>query len=243
MSTLLSNLPASTARASPGNAPLSGSVPLCVGVLALQGDFDAHKAMLRQCGARVQVLEVRDAQALARVDGLLIPGGESTTMSRLCERYDLWQPLQETAGRGLPLFGTCAGMILMARGVQGGTRNFEQRSLGALDIDVARNAYGRQLDSFEAELDVPALQEADLGSEPLRALFIRAPRLERVGPGVQVLATHRGEPVAVRQGARLAAAFHPEIAGDDRLHRLWIAAILQHKAQSQAAAHPAQEAS
>jgi len=176
---------------------------------------------------------VRDWHSLGELDGLLIPGGESTTMSRLCDRYELWQPLQRAVGDGLPLFGTCAGMILMARGIAGGTRNFEQKSLFALDIDVARNAYGRQLDSFEADLEMPALPAAGLGSQPLRALFIRAPRLERVGPEVQVLAAHRGEPVAVRAGARFAAAFHPELAGDDRLHRLWLAAIAERKALGQ----------
>ena len=226
MSTLLHNQPASTP------SPMASVAPLRVGVLALQGDFAAHTAMLQGCGA--QVVEVRDAEALAQVDGLLIPGGESTTMSRLLERYDLWQPLQDASAQGLPLFGTCAGMILMAQGIAGATRNFEQKSLGALDIDVARNAYGRQADSFEAGLEVPALQEAGLGDEPLRALFIRAPRLERVGSGVQVLAAHEGEPVAVRKGARLAAAFHPELMGDDRLHRLWLASI--HARKSQAAA-------
>ena len=218
----------------------TGEAPLRVGVLALQGDFEAHKAMLAGCGA--QVLEVRDAQALSEVDGLLIPGGESTTMSRLCERYELWQPLQDAVGRGLPLFGTCAGMILMAKNISGATRNFEQKSLSALDIDVARNAYGRQLDSFEAELEMPALQEFDLGSEPLRALFIRAPRLERVGPNVQVLARHEGEPVAVRLGARFASAFHPELAGDDRLHRIWLASIATLKAHKARAAEPAADA-
>jgi len=229
-----SPLSAAPASATPSSR---GEAPLCVGVLALQGDFDAHASMLHNCGA--QVLEVRDASALSRVDGLLIPGGESTTMSRLLERYELWEPLQHAVGRGLPLFGTCAGMILLAARITGGTRNFEQKSLGALDIDVARNAYGRQLDSFEASLQMPALAQAGLGSEPLRALFIRAPRLERVGPAVQVLASHRGEPVAVRAGSCLAAAFHPELAGDDRLHRLWLRAVEKQKsaaASTQAAA-------
>lgn len=228
--------PASTSESTPSTALLR------VGVLALQGDFHAHRTMLQGCGA--QVVEVRDAQALAQVDGLLIPGGESTTMSRLLERYQLWEPLQEAVDGGLPLFGTCAGMILMASGIEGATSNFRQKSLAALDIDVARNAYGRQLDSFEASLEMPALPQAGLGSEPLRALFIRAPRLERVGPSVQVLATHRGEPVAVRSQARLAAAFHPEIAGDNRLHLLWLASIASHKApaaRAQAAASTVEE--
>ena len=220
--------------AAPGlAAPGLAEAGLRVGVLALQGDFQAHAQMLHGCGA--QVLEVRDAQSLRQVHGLLIPGGESTTMSRLCERYELWPALQEAVERGLPLFGTCAGMILLAKNISGGTRNFEQKSLCALDIDVARNAYGRQLDSFETDLEMPALQEAGLGPEPLRALFIRAPRLERVGIDVQVLATHRGEPVAVRQGARFAAAFHPELSGDNRLHRLWLAAIAGRKARPKAA--------
>src|SRR5688572_22212998 len=144
---------------------------MIVGVLALQGDFEAHQKML-ESGSEpdVEVIAVRDAEALQRCDALVIPGGESTVMSRLCDRYELWQPLQEKLEAGMGVLGTCAGMILLARNISGATTNFQQKTLGALDIDVARNAYGAQLDSFEADVDVPAL-----GDEPLRAVFIRAP--------------------------------------------------------------------
>lgn len=185
-----------------------------IGVLALQGDFDAHRHVLEACG--VHVVAVRDKSALENLDGLIIPGGESTVMSRLCDRYELWTPLHAHAAQGMGFFGTCAGLIFMAREITGATRNFAQKTLGVLDIDVARNAYGAQLDSFEADIDVPVLHGA------LRGVFIRAPRIERVGEGIEVLAEQSGTPVIVRQGKHLASAFHPEIAGDTRLHKLWL---------------------
>ena len=160
---------------------------------------------------------VRDAEALEACDGLIIPGGESTVMSRLCDRYSLWEPLRDRVSSGMGVLGTCAGMILLSKNIEGATHNFQQKTLGALDIDVARNAYGAQLDSFEADIDVPSA-----GAEPLRAVFIRAPRITRVGDNVEVLASHNDVPVVVRQGRLMATAFHPEIAGDERLHRLWL---------------------
>jgi 5'-phosphate synthase pdxT subunit len=190
--------------------------------------------MLEGCAdasSPLQVLEVRAAPDLDGLGGLLLPGGESTTMSRLCDRYELWEPLGAAVEAGLPLLGTCAGMIMMAKEVSGATRNFAQRTLGALDVDVARNAYGRQLDSFETDLEVPEFKAHGLGEEPLRAVFIRAPRLERLGPDVEVVARHKGEPVAVAQGQHLACAFHPEIADDDRLHRLWLRRIQELETQ------------
>lgn len=186
-----------------------------IGVLALQGDFAAHRHVLEACGA--DVVPVREAAALENLDGLVIPGGESTVMSRLCDRYDLWQPMQQKISDGLGVLGTCAGLILLAREISGATQNFAQKTLGVLDITVERNAYGAQLDSFEADVDVPVLSGA-----PVRAVFIRAPRVARLGPGVEALAAHDGAPVIVRQGRHLALAFHPEIAGDLRLHRLWL---------------------
>lgn len=203
---------------------------MIVGILALQGDFEAHQAMLESGEeTELEVLAVRDAETLHRCDALIIPGGESTVMSRLCDRYGLWQPLQEKLDAGMGVLGTCAGMILLARNITGATNNFQQKTLGALDIDVARNAYGAQVDSFEADVNVPAL-----GEEPLRAVFIRAPRITRTGEDVEILATHAGEPVLVQQQmpsgpVLMAAAFHPEIAGDSRLHRLWLAALYGHK--------------
>jgi 5'-phosphate synthase pdxT subunit len=188
---------------------------MTIGVLALQGDFEAHRNILESCG--VQVVAVRDAEALQACDALVIPGGESTVMSRLCDRYELWKPLRDSLNSGMGVLGTCAGMILLSKQITGATANFQQKTLGVLDIDVARNAYGAQLDSFEADIDMPAAGEA-----PLRAVFIRAPRITRVGEDVEVLASYNGVPVVVRQGRLMAAAFHPEIAGDERLHRLWI---------------------
>ena len=176
------------------------------GVLALQGDFREHAAMFAEAGA-TPVL-VRSPEDLATVDCLAIPGGESTTISKLAVRYGLVEPIRDRANAGMPVFGTCAGMIVMATDVEGGEPLFS-----LLDLTVVRNAYGRQVDSFEADVEV-----RDVG--PVRAVFIRAPQVARVGKGVEVLAEHDGRPVLVRDGNLLAAAFHPEIAGDARLHRL-----------------------
>jgi 5'-phosphate synthase pdxT subunit len=177
------------------------------GVLALQGDFREHAAVLRDCGA-TPVL-VRTPEDLAEVACLAIPGGESTTMGTLARAHGLVEPIRERAGAGMPVLGTCAGMIAMATEVEGG-----EPLLGILDITVERNAYGRQVDSFEADLEVRGLEE------PVRGVFIRAPVVSRVGSGVEVLAEHGGRPVVVSEGRLLAAAFHPELAGDPRLHAL-----------------------
>jgi 5'-phosphate synthase pdxT subunit len=176
------------------------------GVLALQGDFREHAAVLADLGASPVL--VRTGEELASVDCLAIPGGESTTIGRLARRYGLVEPIRERAGTGMPVLGTCAGMIVMATEVEGG-----EPLLSLLDVRVARNAYGRQVDSFEA--DVPLRGEA----HPLRAVFIRAPVVESVGEGVDVLAELDGRPVVVEWGHLLAAAFHPELAGEPRLHR------------------------
>lgn len=194
--------------------------PKTVGVLALQGDFQAHVSLLRACG--VQTLEVRSIEELQNVDALVIPGGESTTMSRLCDRYGLWEPLRARIEAGMGVFGTCAGLIMLATNITGGSRSFAQSTLGALDIDIARNAYGKQLDSFEADL---AIESASHATAPLHAVFIRAPRIERVGEGVEVLARHNDVPVVVRQNKVMGASFHPEIAGDARLHRMWLQSL------------------
>ena len=183
-----------------------------VGVLALQGDFEAHARAVRSAGA--EPFEVRTPSELASADALIIPGGESTTIRKLATNYGLLEPLRQRARDGLPIFGTCAGMIVCARTITDG----EQSILGGVDIDVRRNAYGRQVQSFEADIDV-----AGIGT--MRAVFIRAPRVERVGEGVETLATHNDEPVVVRQGRVLLAAFHPELTGDIRLHQLFVDAI------------------
>jgi 5'-phosphate synthase pdxT subunit len=175
------------------------------GVLALQGDFREHAAMFAECGA-TPVL-VRSAEDLSGVDCLAIPGGESTTIGKLATLHGLVEPIRDRAREGMPVFGTCAGLIVLARTVYGG-----DSLLSLLDLDVRRNAYGRQVDSFEADVDVR-------GVGTVRGVFIRAPRIERIGPAVEVLAEHESRPVAVREGAIVGAAFHPEMAGDPRLHQ------------------------
>ena len=185
-----------------------------IGVLALQGDYAAHRSVLEACGA--EVIAVRETSDLAGIRGLIIPGGESTVMSRLCDRYQLWQPLQEKIEEGMGVFGTCAGMIFMAQQISGATKNFTQKTLQILNIEVARNAYGVQLDSFETDIYVPLLQTA------VRAVFIRAPRIEKVGEGIETLAHHNQTPVIVRHQKCMALAFHPELAGEARLHKLWL---------------------
>jgi 5'-phosphate synthase pdxT subunit len=180
-----------------------------VGVLALQGAFAAHASCLRALGA--EPLEVRTRAELASVDALVLPGGESTTMSMLLETADLFDPLSVRLAAGLPTLGTCAGMILLGAEILDGRP--DQRCFGAVDISVRRNAFGRQVDSFEADLPL-----AELGDDAFRAIFIRAPFVERTGSDVEVLATVDGHPVLCRQGAVTVAAFHPELSDDLRLH-------------------------
>lgn len=207
------------------------TTPLHVGILALQGDYDAHRRILEHLGATTQL--VRSATDLAGLDGLLIPGGESTVMSRLCERYGLSVPLQESVEAGLPVFGTCAGLIFLAKNIEGASTNFAQTTLGVLDVGVARNAYGAQVESFETDLFVPELNDS------IRAVFIRAPRISSVGEEVEVLASHEGSPVLVRQNGMMALSFHPEIAGESRIHQLWLKGL---RAAKSKAAQPTNEA-
>ena len=189
-----------------------------IGILALQGDVQEHAAVLADLGA--DPVEVRRPEHLAGVDALVLPGGESTTVSRLLDSSELREPIAERLSGGLPAFGTCAGMILLAREVLDGRP--DQRSFGVIDIAVRRNGFGRQLDSFETDLAVAGLGGAD---NPVHAVFIRAPVVERVGDGVEVLATVDDKPVVCRQGPVLVAAFHPEISGDLRLHQLFLGGI------------------
>ena len=177
---------------------------MVVGVLAIQGGFEAHARVLEQLGATAK--KVRTPVDLEGIDALIIPGGESTAMTFGIEREHLAEPLRDLIRSGTPTLGTCAGMIMLDRS-----------HLGLLDIEVERNAFGRQLASFETDLDIPELG----GDAPLRAVFIRAPRLNAPDPAVEVLAEIDGHPVAVRQGGVLAVAFHPELTGDGRLHR-WL---------------------
>jgi len=178
-----------------------------VGVLALQGDFEAHARLLEK--ARADAVPVRTRDELDSVDSLVIPGGESTTIAKLATGYDLVEPLRKRGEQGMPILGTCAGMIVCARRIVEG----DEPLLSLVDISVHRNAYGRQVDSFESDIDVAGIGE-------MRAVFIRAPWIEDAGPGVEVLASYDDRPVVVRQGAITLVAFHPELAGDDRLHRL-----------------------
>lgn len=189
-----------------------------VGVLALQGDFDAHCRALRRAGA--EAVLVRTATELAAVDGLIIPGGESTTMLKLLRDEALLEPLRQF-GLRRPIFGTCAGAILLAREVS----RPEQESLALMDIAVERNAYGRQLDSHVARIRPEEEFLRRAGGGELETVFIRAPIIRRTGPAVQVLARYRGDPVLVEEGMHLAATFHPELTADDRIHRVFLSRL------------------
>jgi len=189
-----------------------------IGVLAVQGDFSEHVRTYRAIG--VEAVEVRLPEDLEGVSGLTLPGGESTTMRRLIDRWGLRQPILDLAASGAPIFGTCAGMILLAREIVGG----EEPLLALLDVAVRRNAFGRQLESFEGDLSVSML-----GDGPVHGVFIRAPVIERVGPGVDVLARlDDGRVVAVRERNIIATAFHPELAGETRFHRLVATMAAEH---------------
>ena len=202
----------------------TGSNPPVVGVLAMQGAFREHQRALEAVGARTRL--VRSREDLVGLDGLVIPGGESTTMQILLERVGLLEPVRSAVLGGLPALGTCAGMILLASRITDGRP--DQRGFGALDIAVRRNGYGRQVDSFEADLDV-----AGLDGGPFPGVFIRAPVVEDPGPA-QVLARHQGRPVAVRQGHVMALAFHPELSSDRRLHEEFLKLVRGRKEQSAA---------
>jgi 5'-phosphate synthase pdxT subunit len=187
-----------------------------VGVLALQGAVGAHASALRRLGAESR--EVRTSADLGEVDALVLPGGESTTMSMLLESAELFDPLAARLAEGLPALGTCAGMILLGAEILDGRP--DQRCFGAIDIGVRRNAFGRQVDSFEADLAVDGLAGA-----PFRAVFIRAPFVERIGPEVEVLASVDGHPVVCRQGPVTVTAFHPELTDDLRIHQRFLEEI------------------
>jgi len=188
-----------------------------IGVFALQGDVREHLRMLDSLGARA--IGVRRPAEFEQCHGLVIPGGESTTMFKLARTFDLFEPIRQQIKEGLPVFGTCAGMIMLADRVEDGTP--DQETLGGLDITVRRNAFGRQVDSFEGDLDFAGLDET------VHAIFIRAPWVESTGPGVEALARidhgpAAGRIVAVRQGSLMATSFHPEVGGDDRIHRMFV---------------------
>jgi len=189
---------------------------LKVGVLSVQGASREHLEALRRLG--VEAMGVRTPEELAAADALIIPGGESTTIGKLMARYGLLEAVKEHANSGKPLLGTCAGMILMAKTIEAAAK--DQPRLAVMDITVERNAFGRQVDSFEADVDF-----AGVNSGPVRAVFIRAPVIRSVGGGVGVLAVHSGRIVAARQGNLLALAFHPELTDDLRIHRYFLAMV------------------
>ncbi|MEJ0014892.1 MAG: pyridoxal 5'-phosphate synthase glutaminase subunit PdxT [Actinomycetota bacterium] len=193
---------------------------MLVGVLALQGDFREHLFALAECG--VDAIPVKSLNEINEIDALVIPGGESTTIAKLARTFGLFDRISERIHAGLPTYGSCAGMILLADQIVGGAN--QQESFGGMDISVRRNAFGRQVDSFETDLFITGIT-----APPIRAIFIRAPWVESVGSGVEVLASIEidGElhPVAVRQGNLLATSFHPEITGDNRVHRYFIESV------------------
>jgi len=196
-----------------------------VGVLALQGDVREHEVVLAECGATS--VRVRAPEDLDALSGLVIPGGESTTISKLAVTFELLQPLRTRVKEGLPVYGSCAGMIMLADRLEGGRP--DQQTVGGIDMVVRRNAFGRQVDSFEADLTMPVL-----GDQPVHAVFIRAPWVDSVGDRVDVLGRveggpHTGRVVAVRQGNLLATSFHPELTGDHRIHQYFVSMVRSQK--------------
>lgn len=221
------------------DSTLNPAVGPTVGILALQGDVREHARAIEECGGRA--VAVRRPGELAAVDGLIIPGGESTTIDKLTRIFGMREPLRESIATGLPVYGSCAGMIMLAHDIADPATDMDgnpQQTLGGLDITVRRNAFGRQVDSFETELDFTGLAPAGQPESPLHAVFIRAPWVERVGAGVQVLASVKlpdaGQndrigsevrAVAVRSRHLLATSFHPEVTGERRIHELFIRMI------------------
>lgn len=191
-----------------------------IGVLALQGDVREHIQAV--CRAGGGAIPVKTREEIAGVDGLIIPGGESTTVGKLLDRFDLMDVVRAMPAAGKPIFGTCTGMILLAREIEAS----DQHRLGLMHVTVRRNAFGRQVDSFEEDVPVAGLEGG-----PVRAVFIRAPYITDVRPGVEVLAMHQGHPILVREGNLLAAAFHPELTDDPRIHRLFIEMVKADKAR------------
>ena len=186
-----------------------------IGVLALQGDFIEHISMFRKLDA--EAFPIRLPQQLQDLDGLVIPGGESTTIAKLMQIYNLTEAIRDLISDGLPVLGTCAGMILLSKS----TNPMNSETIGAVNIDVRRNAFGRQINSFETDISIPVLAE-----EPFRAIFIRAPIITRVGPEVEILAQiEDGKSVAAKQGKRLVCAFHPELTSDTRFHRYFLEVV------------------
>lgn len=188
-----------------------------VGVVAMQGAVEPHVKAVEAAGG--EAVPVRTPEQVAGCDALILPGGESTTIGKLMARYGIDVALRDAHAAGKPIFGTCAGMILLAKDIVSGAERGGQPTLGLLDVEVARNAFGRQVDSFEADIEAPAVAE---GGPPVRGVFIRAPYIVEAGPDVEVLARHEDRVVLVRQGGLLASSFHPELTDDDRVHRYFL---------------------
>jgi pyridoxal 5'-phosphate synthase pdxT subunit len=224
----------STLRGESVDAGEHGASGPRVGVLALQGDFREHAHVLSRLGARVSL--VRRPGELAEIDGLVIPGGESTVMDKLVRAFDLREPLLRRIAEGMPAFGSCAGMIMLADRIVDARP--DQQTLGGLDVTVRRNAFGRQVDSFEQDLDYAWSDRSRHGT--VHAVFIRAPWVEEAGPGVEVLArvsegVAAGRIVAVRQGNVMATSFHPEVSGDRRIHAEFVSIVREHRLQQSGA--------
>lgn len=189
-----------------------------IGIIAMQGDYDAHLHAVEAAGGTAFLARTPDE--VEQADALILPGGESTTIGKLMARFGLDAAIRRAHAAGKPIYGTCAGMILLSREIVRGEKRGGQPTLGLMDISVARNAFGRQVDSFEANIDVPeAVAE---GGKPVRGVFIRAPYVEKAGPDVRILACHDGKAVLARQGNVLASAFHPELTGDTRIHEFFL---------------------
>jgi 5'-phosphate synthase pdxT subunit len=188
---------------------------MIIGVLGLQGDFDAHKKAIEKLGAKCRV--VRHPEDFEKLDGLIIPGGESTTITKLLFRHQLIEPISKFYLQGKPIFGTCAGMIVLASKIENHPKQFR---FGFIDISVSRNAYGRQIDSFEEDVRIPVL-----GRKPFKAVFIRAPMIAKLGKNVQSLAKYRKKHVLARQGKILVCSFHPELTEDARIHSYFLSMV------------------
>lgn len=188
---------------------------IIIGVLTLQGGFGKHIQVLEKLG--INAVKIREAGELDSIDGLIMPGGESTTIIRLLKNFGIFDKLKKKIADGLPVFGTCAGMILLSEGIDS---HPEQETLGLMDYRVSRNDYGRQIDSFDALLNI-----SELGADPVPAVFIRAPRITEYGPSVKILSEYNGSPVLVRNGNKLASSFHPELTEDLRVHKYFLSMI------------------
>lgn len=197
-----------------------------VGVVAMQGGFDAHVRAVEAAGG--EAFLVKTPEEVADADGLILPGGESTTIGKLLARYGMDEAIRDAHAAGKPIYGTCAGMILLAKKIEHGAMRGGQPTLELMDIAVARNAFGRQVDSFEADIEAPTVTEATGGGESMvRGVFIRAPFVEETGAGVDVLARYENRTVLVQQGGLLASAFHPELTNDARVHRYFLRMIAE----------------